>query len=397
MTAMGDSRNHREPPAGNYANEILGSIRSLERRIAHLQALQLKEIARYDEARKGHVDASAELALALSINENSAHKQISLANALVYRLPRTLRAMERGDIDSHKASKIAGPTACLSQEHARQVDEIISERLKGKAPAQLRRATTYAVHKIDPEGAADRAARRRAERKVELVHRDDSMATLAAQLPAEVASAAYARLDRVARTLRTADEPRTLDQLRADVFADTVLGRSGSRGGAVGQKAEIFVYVDLRTLLELNDDPAELAGHGTIPAWVARQIAYDRSSTWRRIITDPHTGAPADVGRKRYRPPRVTDDFVRVRDRECRFPGCHRPSQFGDVDHATAWFDRGPTNVRNLIGYCRRHHRLKNAPGWTYQLNHRTQRLTVRTPSGRKYSSAPRSLHDPAP
>lgn len=394
--AMGDSRNHPELSDTNPADEILEEIRSLDKRIAHLQALQLKEIARYDSTQNSRAEAAAELALTLSITENSARKQISLANSLVHRLPKTLQAMERGEIDAHKASKIADPTACLSTEQARQVDEIITERLTGKAPTQLRRATAYAVHKVDPDGAADRATRRRADRRVELVHREDSMASLTAYLPAEAASAAYARIDRMARTMRTADEPRTLDQLRSDVFTDTVLGRSANRS-TVGQKAEIFVYVDLRTLLEMNDNPAQLAGHGTIPAWVARQIAFDPSSTWRRIITDPRTGAPTDVGRKRYRPPRATDDFVRVRDRECRFPGCHRPSQFGDIDHATAWFDHGHTNTSNLVGYCRRHHRLKNAPGWTYQLNHRTQRLTVRTPSGRRYSSALKPLHDPEP
>ncbi|EHR52209.1 protein of unknown function DUF222 [Saccharomonospora marina XMU15] len=391
---MGEKRNSTRSSADHGGKSSLDKIRSLERRIARLQAMQLKEIARYESTQRSPTEAAAELALTLAINEKSAGRRISMARALIHRLPKTLQAMQRGDLDSHKASKIAGPTASLSHEHVRQVDEIMAGRLDGKTPTQLRRSAAYVVNKVDPDGSAQRAARRRAERRVELAHREDSMASITAYLPAEVAGAAYARIDRLARKSRGADEPRTLDQLRADVFADTVLGKAGNRS-AQGPKAEVFVYVDLRTLLEMNDNPAYLAGHGTIPAWIARQLAHDPASTWRRIITDSRTGAPVDVGRKRYRPPRVTDDFVRVRDRECRFPGCHRPSQFGDVDHATAWFRRGHTNARNLIGYCRRHHRLKTAPGWTYQLNHRTQRLTVRTPSGQSYSSVPEPIHDP--
>lgn len=194
--------------------------------------MQFKEIARYESTQRCRTEAAAELALTLAINEKSAGRKMSMASTLVHRLPKTLQAMQRGDIDSHKASKIVGPTACLSHEHVQQVDEIMAGRLGGKTPTQLRRATTYAVGKVDPEGSAQRAARRRAQRRLELVHREDSMATITAYLPAEVAGAAYARIDRLARMSRGADESRTLDQLRADVFAETVLGKADGRSAA---------------------------------------------------------------------------------------------------------------------------------------------------------------------
>ncbi len=161
----------------------------------------------------------------------------------------------------------------------------------------------------------------------------------------------------------------------------------------------MFVHVDLHTLTGLTDHPADLAGHGPLPAHIAREIAFDPRSTWRRIITDPHTGAPIDAGRHRYRPPRVTDDHVRVRDRECRFPGCHRPSHFTDLDHATDWGNghTGRTDPDNLVGLCRRHHRLKDAPGWSYHLDRATHRLTVHTPSGRTHTTDPEPVLDQPP
>ncbi|PXY34170.1 hypothetical protein BA062_17610 [Prauserella flavalba] len=330
------------------------------------------------------------MALVLSVTVHKAQRMVALAIMLAHRLPATFAAMRRGDIDSAKATAIAEPTASLSDEHARQVDALMAERLEGKNPGQLRRAVARLVHRVDPDGAAARAQARRRERKVELLPGYDSMSTLVADLPAEAASAAYARVDRLARQLRGRDEPRTLDQLRADVLADLLLDSPG--GG--GAKAEIFVYVDAKTLAGADDQPAELAGYGPIPGWLARQIAHDPGSTWRRIVTDPLNGQPIDVGRQRYRPPAATDRFVRVRDRECRFPGCHRPAQLGDNDHHTPWDHHGHTDTDQLINYCRRHHRLKDKTGWRYDLDIETGVLTVTTPSGMRYHSTPDALAD---
>ncbi|RBM16283.1 HNH endonuclease [Prauserella sp. PE36] len=361
--------------------EIIEII-ALERQRAKLEALQYKAIAMLAEQRD---DVAEELALVLAVTVHKAQRMVDLATTLVHRLPLTFAAMRRGDVDSVRAGAIAGPTAWLSDEHARQVDVLMADRLEGRNPGQLRRAAARAVHRVDPDGAAARAQARRQERKVELLPGFDGMSTLVAELPAEVASAAYARVDRLARQLRGDGEGRTLDQLRADVFADLVLGSSG--GG--GAKAEIFVYVDAKTLAGADEQPAELAGYGPIPAWLARQIAHDSGSTWRRIVTDPLNGRPIDVGRQRYRPPAVTDRFVRVRDRECRFPGCNRPAQFGDNDHHRPWGRHGDTDTDQLVNYCRRHHRLKDRPGWRYELERDTGVLTITTPAGMRYASTP--------
>ncbi|PRX49321.1 uncharacterized protein DUF222 [Prauserella shujinwangii] len=360
--------------------------------VARYQALLLETLAEYRRLRGRARDVPQEVALVLAVTERAAARQLDLADALVTRLPRTLAALRRGEIDADKASKVHEPTACLTDEQAREVDARMAARLVGKNPPNLRAAVQRQVHRVDPEGAAVRARRRRAERRVELVHGEDGMATLVADLPVEVASSIYARLDRAARKLRVGGEVRTLDQLRADVLADTLLSGTGL---PAGPKADIHIYVDLATLAGLNTEPAEVAGHGPIPAWLARQLAHEPGSTWRRIITDPATGAPVDAGRQRYRPPAVTDDFVRVRDRECRHPGCRRPAQFGDLDHAHPRAQRGTTNATNLVGYCRRHHRTKHTPTWHHWLCPETGRLTVTTPAGAVFTSDPEPLHEP--
>jgi hypothetical protein len=238
------------------------------------------------------------------------------------------------------------------------------------------------VASVDPEGILRRCSARRSQRELRLQHRGEGMSALVAELPAEVAAAIYARIDAVARKRKTAGDGKTFDQLRADVFAERCLGNSS----ADGVRADVFVHIDAATLMALNEDPAWLAGHGAIPAQVARDIANRSGSVWRRIVTDPVDGQIISVGRRRYRPPAALDDLIRIRDRECRHPGCHRPAQACELDHSTPWAAGGPTSARTLVGLCGKHHHLKEQPGWSYRIDDDGS-LTIMTPSGAAHRS----------
>lgn len=387
----------------------LRTVAACEAAIARAQAVQMRALARLGTLREDPRSAAAEVALVVSSTESRARGQLDLAETLTTRLPHTLAAMESGTIDSYKASKVADATAVLDDDAARQADEILADRLVGKNPVALRQAAGRVAARLDPEGADRRAAQRRYCRRVELIPRGEGMASLAADLPAEAATAIYARLDRAARKLRGPDEDRTLDQLRADLFTELCLGtgntimhpdpsddRSADAGASAGTttasgpvRTDVFVHISAATLAGASDDPAEMPGHGPVPAAIARAIAHDSGSTWRRLITDPVDGQVIDVGRTRYRPPAALDELVRMRDRTCRHPGCHRPSQHGDLDHHQEWSSQnGHTSAANLVGFCRRHHRLKDDPGWEHHLRD-DGALTVTTPTERSYTSLP--------
>jgi hypothetical protein len=259
----------------------------------------------------------------------------------------------------------------------------------GKDPAQIRRAARDLVHRIDGGGANERATKRREDRRIELCHDEDAMATLLAYLPAETASASYARVDTIARALKTPGEDRTLEQLRADVLSDLLLGKLTGHRGALGT---IFLHIPIGTALGITENGCVLEGHGPVPGEIGRRIMNDPNSVWRTVLTDPASGAVLDVGRTRRRPPAALADLIRVRDRECRMTGCHRPAHHCEIDHAQPWRDHGTTSKDNLDCLCRQHNLLKEKPGWDFHYHRETGELTVATPVGRTHRSQPEPL-----
>ncbi|WP_311469624.1 DUF222 domain-containing protein [uncultured Actinomyces sp.] len=119
-----------------------------------------------------------------------------------------------------------------------------------------------------------------------------------------------------------------------------------------------------------------------IPGVAARALAA--GGTWRRIVTDPLSGAVLDVGRRRYRPPAALADLVRARDRACTHPGCEIPARRCDLDHIRPWAAGGTTCLTNLTSLCQAHHRLKHTPGWSLTRADDGS-LVWRTPSGARY------------
>ncbi|MFJ8915189.1 DUF222 domain-containing protein [Amycolatopsis sp. NPDC102389] len=372
-------------------NESVALAKAASAGIARLEAIRYRALSQLNRHREGARSVAQEVAFALSVGDKYAAGLVAAADALTTRLPRTLGLMDKGQVDGFGAMKVVTATAWLSDENALAADALLEDRLPGKNAEQIRKAANHAASTVDREGADKRCEQAREGRRLVVSQGEAGVASLEIEDgPVEKVAAAYNRINREARALKTGDETRTLDQLRADVALDLLLGGSGGKG----ERAEVFLYMDLFTYLGLNDDPAEMAGHGHIPASLARHIASGPNTVLRRIITDPLSGQVADLGRDRYRPTAGLDEFVRVRDRECRRPGCHRPAQACDLDHSIPWQFQGNTDAGDLIDFCRRDHRLKDEPGWIYRLAP-DGTLTITTPTGQTYDSTPPPLHTP--
>lgn len=109
--------------------------------------------------------------------------------------------------------------------------------------------------------------------------------------------------------------------------------------------------------------PPNSTTHGTIPAGLARRIAFGPNTTWRRLLIDER-GAIADVSAVTYRPPTAMTRYVQLRDQSCQFPGYRRRAGRTELDHVDPSSNGGRTTARNLICLCSRHHHLKHDGGW---------------------------------
>jgi hypothetical protein len=130
-------------------------------------------------------------------------------------------------------------------------------------------------------------------------------------------------------------------------------------------------------------DPPWLSWVGAVRPEVAQRIACD-ADIWR-IILDPATGMPLDVGRGHRLVPHWIRRALHARDRGCRWPGCATPAEWTDAHHLDPWADGGKTSVRRCLLLCRHHHGLAHEGGWAIELHPGTGEVTVTRPGGIPY------------
>ncbi|MGH3721527.1 MAG: DUF222 domain-containing protein [Pseudonocardiaceae bacterium] len=168
--------------------------------------------------------APDEVGLALRISRTTAINRLVLAQTMVEDLPRTLAAWQAGVIDSLKARAITEAGYPLPREQRAALEARVLPRAGEQTIARLRAALARSVLVLDPDGAAERHQRRRAQRRVVVSPDEDGMASLWALLSAPDATAAYHRLRQLARELGSED-PRAMDARRADLLVDLLTGR----------------------------------------------------------------------------------------------------------------------------------------------------------------------------
>ncbi|MEO6501343.1 MAG: precorrin-3B synthase [Jatrophihabitantaceae bacterium] len=119
--------------------------------------------------------------------------------------------------------------------------------------------------------------------------------------------------------------------------------------------------------MNLDDEPADLAGYGPITAQTARRYAADESGAWRRLLTDPDSGALLDISRDSYRPVQRLRDFVLARDSVCCFPTCGQPGHRCEFEHIVAFSKGGQTCRCGGALACKPHDLCKIGTGWQYR------------------------------
>jgi hypothetical protein len=273
-------------------------------------------------------------------------------------------ALASGLIDRRRAFLFVRHTEHLSIAQAREVCAALVENAGRWTTGQLTERIRKACIVVNPDDAAQRCEQSMSGRRlVSYPDPDGTVSLVGLDLPAVRVSEALDRINRLARNLRSVSEPRTMDQLRADIFLDLLCGdtQPGTRGS-------VHITVDLATLTRLADKGGELAGYGPVVTDIARQTTKVLGpAPWSFTVTDPQSGLPVHDGTTRRRPTSRMKRRVQYRWRTCVFPGCRTPSVGSDLDHRRPWHDGGTTTEDNLSPLCRPDHCVRHQIGWAYE------------------------------
>jgi hypothetical protein len=310
--------------------------------------------------------AAAEIRAALRLTRRAADSELGLALHLQQRLPSVWELMVSGHIDLRRARVMVNETLHLPIATAREVIAQVLESAPRLTTGQLAARIRRLCIDVAPDEATERYAKAVADRRVVIEPSDSGTANLLGlDLPPHRLAAIGRRINKLARSLRSSDERRTMDQLRADVLLDLLDGASSDSGTVPGS---VDIQVDIRTLARLADHAGELAGYGPVIADIARQVTEAQGTAeWRFTVTHPDTGYPVHNGITRRRPTGRQRREVEARYRTCIFPGCRMPATDCDLDHRRPYGEGGQTVTPNLAPLCRHDHGVRHRAGWVHE------------------------------
>ncbi len=319
-----------------------------------------------DDLETAHEAAGFELRAAMRWTRRGADIELDTAHELFGRLPQVGQALAAGSVDLKRARVISYGTAHLTVDQARTVAESVLEEAPRLTTGQLAARVRKLCLSVAPDEAKKKYETALEERRLVKEANPDGTTNLTLYNVSPVkAEEAFNRVNHLARSLHVKGETRTLDQLRADVCLDLLRGKSSYK---MTGRGTVTVHTDLKTLMELAEEPGELAGYGPVVADIARQVAESQTDAeWRYRITDPTTGQPMHVGATTKRRHNTAQKrAVELRDLTCPFPGCRMPSNACDIDHMKTWAETQRTSVQDSAPPCRHDHVGRHKFGWTY-------------------------------
>jgi hypothetical protein len=340
---------------------------------------------------------AAEFAVAGRMSDRTIRARMEWAVDLVDGFPATFALFEEGRISEAHVRAIVDAGSRLEDDDSRaEFERIILPRAEKLTAGQLGSLARKLADDIEPLPLEERHEEAMADRSVSVAPLPDGMGELTYIGPAVTVYAMYDRVTQMARTInRTKGEGdvRTLDQIRADVFAEITLAGLPTAelidqhggDGLTKIKATVQVTVPWQSLTGVGDESAFLAGYGPIPAEAARRLAGE-AAKWTRLFTDPDTGCLKTVDT--YTPTKAQRRFLTARDEHCRFPGCRQPAIRCEDDHTIPYSEGGVTDVRNLANLCRAHHVLKHNSDWDFRHGPGGV-MEVISPTGRAYKHRP--------
>jgi len=306
--------------------------------------------------------AAYEIGSALGLTRRSAQAQLDRSLSLTGRLRRVWERFRTGQVDEPRMRVFHRELDHLSTDTVDTVLDQILDDAPGLTTGQLQRRVSRLVMAADPNGSDLAYEAGHADRKFVASANPDNTGNVTGSGLAPTDVAAIGRkVNRLARQLSKLGDGRTMDQIRADIFVDLLLATNHHRQGLGG---EVIIQTDLATLVELADNPGELAGYAPVVADITRQtVAQLEDAKWSYQVFDDN-GNPVATGTTRRRPDAETVRQVRADYQTCVGIGCRMDSYTCDLDHRRAHTHGGPTCKANLAPLCRHHHMIKHRTNW---------------------------------
>ncbi len=162
-----------------------------------------------------------EIALARKLTDRAAGALVRHAVRLVATLPRTLALLDAGVLTVPRAEAFLTELEHVGDDLAAALDLELADKVVLLPTWRIEDEVRKAALRLDPDSAAQRTARKNADRGVELHPTHDDQAWVALTGPAVPLTRWYTTLDAKARALKAAGDPRTLDALRFDLATST--------------------------------------------------------------------------------------------------------------------------------------------------------------------------------
>ncbi len=353
---------------------------------------------------------------------------------LLRELPAVAQAAADGHVTSEHLTKLVTLAEDIGLGPVQQVQQILADLATVGSPAQLQQACDRIRAHADPDGPDPDPA---PDRRFLTLARSGDVIRLRGQLDLDAGATLLAALDALMRP-PTPDDLRTPAQRRADALTDLAqlslhTDHLPTTGGGRPHLALLVTpdhltgapiglttspgdpYPDQphlahpATTNQPNDpppgpttpdpDPLTAAGipplppppwldwAGPIPTTTAQRLACD--SVLYRILYDPTTGQPLDVGRTHRTAPAWLRKALHARDHGCRWPGCDAPIPYTDAHHLTPWSEGGSTSIDTMLLLCRWHHTTVHEGQWKLHHDTTTGTVHVTRPDGTPYELNP--------
>ena len=283
--------------------------------------------------------APDELVPELVITTNAAEMTMAQARDAARRLPANVALLRDGLISDFQLKIVTEATPGLSDAGVAEADKALAAVAPGLTPGQLRAMCTKTVMMIDP--AAARRRKERAAKDARIIRFQEysgNGALCGRELPPDEVLASSQHIDAIARALRDAGVPGTLEQLRVRVYLDLTQERdpfdrvtaagadpsdaatagradpaddhadtvpddredAGSSAGAPAKapvKAVINLLVSAGTMLGWSPAPGEIGGFGMLDPQTTRDMIEAASAhpetRWCVTVVGPDGTASA--------------------------------------------------------------------------------------------------------